>query len=459
MEHRLIARSPALGFPPLRHTRTGILTLATVIGAGLSAGVAFRFLGSQTPRVGAGAIFLMLGALFLIDRLTVAEIATCGALLIAGLVDLPTGIALPGMTASGLITLAIVALAGIAVFLDPPISGTWPPLPFAVLTAWACWSFLWAGVSFVGTQTATVLAAFFGCMCMASVAVRSERGQQVLARALTTMTFIAVGLYGLAILSSGFGGAGLVSPRAFALMAVVGLAWILAQTRYSSRWMILCVLAVLGAVLLSLSRIGFVTALLLVPLAAMGSKGITTRLRSIAVVCIVGTAFLFVFNNVAAFRDRFTEGDVKPVGNVYVSVSGRFSVWPVIWSSFWESPWIGHGAGSAGELTDRAFQGSLGHPHNDYLRLLHDFGVVGLSVWIAGIAIAIRSSYRAWKRSDRARAPAARFHLAALLAGVGVSISMFTDNPISYVFVMVPLGVLIGASRGLAASQPSGEAL
>ena len=44
-------------------------------------------------------------------------------------------------------------------------------------------------------------------------------------------------------------------------------------------------------------------------------------------------------------------------------------------------------------------------------------------------------------------------HVAAVLGLFSVIASMFTDNSIAYVFVMAPLGVMVGASLGLARRQ------
>jgi hypothetical protein len=47
-----------------------------------------------------------------------------------------------------------------------------------------------------------------------------------------------------------------------------------------------------------------------------------------------------------------------------------------------------------------------------------------------------------------------QFHLAPLLALAGVCASLFTDNSISYIFVMAPLGMLIGCSLSRLKVQP-----
>ena len=41
-----------------------------------------------------------------------------------------------------------------------------------------------------------------------------------------------------------------------------------------------------------------------------------------------------------------------------------------------------------------------------------------------------------------------RIHAAAFLSLIAVAIAMITDNPINYLFVMGPLGVLAGLANG-----------
>ena len=44
--------------------------------------------------------------------------------------------------------------------------------------------------------------------------------------------------------------------------------------------------------------------------------------------------------------------------------------------------------------------------------------------------------------------PIAQLHLAAFLCLLSVAISMVTDNPLVYTFVMNPLAIVVGASLG-----------
>jgi hypothetical protein len=96
----------------------------------------------------------------------------------------------------------------------------------------------------------------------------------------------------------------------------------------------------------------------------------------------------------------------------------------------------------------------MDQPLNDYLRLLHDFGVIGLLTWLWAMTRVIRrlrrrvfvgASRAARAARDVDRRPVRGLAWAALAATGAIGFTMLTDNPIVYSFVMLPLGVLIGA--------------
>jgi len=122
---------------------------------------------------------------------------------------------------------------------------------------------------------------------------------------------------------------------------------------------------------------------------------------------------------------------------------GRANVWPEIWRHCRMSPWVGHGTGSV-----RSYSRMLcgwDHPHCDYLRVLHDQGLVGFvlftSFWLLKVA-------RLWKlRRDSTSRHVQQAVLAAVTATAGVVISFVTDNTIVYTYAMLPLALLIGAAE------------
>ena len=419
--------------------------------AGVVAAIALTSLGPQIALVAPPVFVLGLCALVASKHLPLAGMLAAGTILLSALIDMPRNLGLGAMSGLGLMTLAVAAAGTFVAIIDPPARTAGPPLGFVFFAAWCAAGLLWGGVSVVGIQATIAVTCFLVSIAVGAAAVKTTRGRAAVELSLTLMAVISCMMYLATLLVKGVGEAWFFSPRSFALAALVSLAWSLALVRYGSRHAIWLVIGLALAILFSLSRTAFAIALIITPLAAVSSRGLVKMLRVGLIVLLVAAVFYVVFTQVAVFRERFTEGDVRQVGVVRINASGRLAVWPFIWESFSDSPWLGHGAGSTVELTTSLFGEDLAHAHNDYLKLLHDFGLVGALLWLLGTTAGVTSSFRAWRESDRGGDSAARFHLASALALIAVAISMATDNTISYFFVMAPTGVLLGASRGLAA--------
>ena len=63
----------------------------------------------------------------------------------------------------------------------------------------------------------------------------------------------------------------------------------------------------------------------------------------------------------------------------------------------------------------------MGHPHNDYLRQAHDYGVIGLGLWVWGmVALAVRMVRNA-RRPYALDDPLSLVHVSAALALFGAA--------------------------------------
>jgi O-antigen ligase len=142
-------------------------------------------------------------------------------------------------------------------------------------------------------------------------------------------------------------------------------------------------------------------------------------------------------------RSRFFEGDTSiRLGGLALNAEGRSEIWGLVYSDARQSLLLGHGAGTADSLV-REHSLLLDQPHNDYLRILHDFGLVGLLLWVLAILCLF---YATWMRAWRHDVQRGYFHWAAFLALLALSACMVTDNPIAYIWIMVPVGALVGLS-------------
>ena len=152
-------------------------------------------------------------------------------------------------------------------------------------------------------------------------------------------------------------------------------------------------------ILLSLSRTAFAAALIIVCLAWLNPKislwMVATGRRG------QRRDWSRVLRSPAhrPLHDRIYTGDVRSVGGgVSINLEGRSQIWATTWHSYLTSPVFGHGVGTADSLITRVYSKAVGHPHNDYLRLLHDYGLLGLCLWVAGYAWVMSRSWRAWHR-------------------------------------------------------------
>ena len=259
---------------------------------------------------------------------------------------------------------------------------------------------------------------------------------------------IATSIYGLSILIAGSGNNEILGARSFALFALVAISWFTASGRYTKPIYTIWAMVATLVVAFSLSRTATVLSLLTFPLAQISPRDTKTWFRSAAwaglVILIAQLAFIYV----APIRERFTEkGDQGELAGFKVSTSGRDYLWAKVSNSIAAAPplaqVIGMGAGS----TNVAISG--GQPHNDYLRLQHDFGYVGLSLWVFSYAWLVGATIQAWSWADQFDPQSAQVPLAAFMSLLTVSFAMVTDNVIVYIFVMAPMAILTGSAIGL----------
>jgi O-antigen ligase len=244
--------------------------------------------------------------------------------------------------------------------------------------------------------------------------------------------------------------------RPFALWSVALVVWVAARRpflrRAALRLLFLCtaVLA-LAVIAVSTSRAALAIGLaVLVFSLCIDSTLRFRRLRFLVAVLLVAVGLFVLVVNVERFRERPGE-EVVEIRGVEVNVSGRSFMWLTTVDSWLESvPSIvlGKGPGSVGPVMESFRPGP--HPHNEYLRLLHDYGVVGFALWLGGIAsLFFRGlSGLVAEDLDRESKQGATILVTSILVLLGASLVL---NPLVYVFFMAPLAVFVGL--GLASGR------
>lgn len=197
----------------------------------------------------------------------------------------------------------------------------------------------------------------------------------------------------------------------------------------------------LAAIFLSSSR----TTLLMVVGLLITAPGL--RLTRSARWLIPGAlvALGFVVSLTPAFQERWFESGSGSLWDLVTAqgleTSGRGEVWPVVAASC-GSPILGDGAGAADSYA-RAEHSGFPEPHNEYLRVWCDTGIVGsLLLWgfvvmtVVRAASGVRHTFEPWP--DRA----------AIQLAVALLLLSLTDNPLTTgVPFMIPACLAFGWSE------------
>ena len=309
-----------------------------------------------------------------------------------------------------------------------------------------------SGVTFQNSvQNLLGYGAFIGLILLSACVVLERPALPWFARhGFLTTVAIATTLYGIGIVVTGPGSELMMGSRSFATFVVAMLPFALAAWRYKVPHAGLISIGMTICVALSYSRSGTVIALILYPLSRFSPHKPEGWLRLGVWVAIISLVAYLSFTYVQPIRDRFTEkGDSGSIGGVKVNTSGRDQMWAAVRTSIERAPLLGQGPASVEIPISRVNKTAGGHPHNDYLRLTHDFGYVGASVWLMSFFSLVGLTFRNWLWADTFDRSMAHYHLGAMLGMVSVAQLMLTDNIIVYIFAMAPLGILIGTAVSL----------
>src|SRR5262249_3529064 len=123
---------------------------------------------------------------------------------------------------------------------------------------------------------------------------------------------------------------------------------------------------------------------------------------------------------------------VRPDTHIEAIMLGRYEVGTtmvrVMADRSWGEALIGGGPGSASALAGLVTNGTLWHPHNDWLRLSYDYGILGSGLITIFMALVFSSS-----------------KTGAAIALANASI-MMTDNVASYLFYQIPIVLMLAFS-------------
>lgn len=372
-------------------------------------------------------------------------------------VDAPSYIGAGAISLMGVLTILFAVFLAFLAFTEvsASLTGLRRLWPLSLLFIFSCGQFFSQEFSVQAAQTLCLQWIFLALIVIVSNGEIDGIDEAAVGRFLEHATLFASLCFVAIFVAEGFGSEGLgaisfIQARSYALFTLLGVALFVARWALGSRASLWTTAALILLVALSLSRTAVVTAILLLPLSHLQSfsRPNVKRLLRLGLFAAV-TLYCLVFS-INALRERFVgDNTVQDYasGEATVDTSGRLAAWGVTLADYVESPWIGKGPGSANDLMDDVLARlEIGHPLNEYLRFLHDEGIVGLLLFLAGAGQLLRLCWRAYRQSLARESPDSAFHLATCLAFFAVFLTMLTDNTASYIFVMGPLAIMVGVT-------------
>lgn len=362
------------------------------------------------------------------------------------LIDLFNFIQIGPLSFTGITTIIYVIIIAIILVAnvlngDQFHSVIWPILIFCI---WVTLTVFWGGISVTGIQNILAIYALVGSIVVSYQLSRNYHiYAQNLLRFFKRFLWVPAVIYLISLVIDGIGTNIFIHSRSFAILAAFGCAIYLVPSIYKRQipFVPLVLIVLIG---LSMSRAAMVCAMVMIVAGYLYySKKNFWKNFSFAVVVIL--AGILVFSQSEILRERFTEGDTYQVGDVSINLTGRTVIWARTFTSIMDAPLLGQGAGSIQEYL-QSTNSFLAHPHNDYLRIWHDYGLFGLCIFLAGI---LRFIIYGLKNLLSGIPQLEKLSLLYLLLLFSYLAIMITDNNLIFVYINIPFGILLGTLIGL----------
>jgi O-antigen ligase len=157
------------------------------------------------------------------------------------------------------------------------------------------------------------------------------------------------------------------------------------------------------------------------------------KISRMVVIVTIPFLFLFLFNTERMQRKNFhsNKGVLEDISfeNEDFSSNARKIMWDRLILGILDNPWWGHGSNASGYCVDVA-GGGRDNPHNDYLRLIYDFGFIGFGIFVLTILAQLKNIYEHIKTS---KGIVRLFFILSLNSYIPFLLLMMFDNVILYV--------------------------
>ena len=122
-------------------------------------------------------------------------------------------------------------------------------------------------------------------------------------------------------------------------------------------------------------------AMLLLPLLNPVVRNFWRKTAVLVTIALIGLGLYLT----PIFQERFFGGTSYGTVQGEFDSAGRFDAWPLILEEALRYPWFGHGIGTVQRFVPEVWPG-VPHPHNDYLRVGYELGVVGLTLFLVALS-------------------------------------------------------------------------
>ena len=329
-------------------------------------------------------------------------------------------------------------------------------LPFLI---WVPWIIVVAGyLLFADAENAYQRSVMLLCPLLIGMTVsKFSIGEGELSSFRLLCRYMAISLYVIVLLKTGLLMTGAL-PRATALSAEV-MTGALFCTLFATNYMfgqkrdIVWWGALAAIPAIAVTRMGMIATGLSLPLTFAPMK----LMKRVVLFLLIIAAGYGLFQSERVQQKTFYSGSgtLQDVSreNPNFATSGRNFIWENMQVEIDKQPWFGHGANASGIFVKRMTR-VLEHPHNDWLRLLFDYGYFGTVIF--GITMALQVLHLLRKGRQSSGEKRTLFYAAAS-SFIAFSLFMFTDNIILYAaffgnFQFTLLGL------AYAAYDPSGSA-
>lgn len=190
-------------------------------------------------------------------------------------------------------------------------------------------------------------------------------------------------------------------------------------------------------------------------------SSIGAKVAVVGFVCLVAVA---AFNTPIIQQRFFNEagghaghGSVDDVASGNFDSSGRFDAWPKILREAHRRPIFGHGLGNSAPFTYKVWA-PMDKPHNDYLKVYFESGVIGLAFFGLGLLGTLLNQLYVMAESDRLGIenwPAS----AAIMGLASFALLAVVDNPLVLgINFLHPLFAMVGAANAICYNAKMGLA-